>query len=113
MRHKFDGMANVLLSSKHMDGKLHLLQSKGYDNRTPVEIAKKNGMKRVCDQIDKLQVSHRITYTVVEKVYSLVLTCIRNSSSPLQLNQQVHSVRQEVSKMFLQVCHCIHNACAM
>ena len=57
MRHKLDGMADVLLRSKHMKAKLHLLHSKGHDSKTPAEIAKKNGMKRVCDQIDRLLVS--------------------------------------------------------
>ena len=67
MRHKLDGMANALLQSKHVEARLPLLHSKGHDGRTPAEIAKKNGMKRVCDQIDKLLVSYMWQYRVARK----------------------------------------------
>ena len=52
-RRKLDGMAEFLLQQKLMLNKSHLLEQKAHDNKTPVELAKKNGMKRISDLLER------------------------------------------------------------
>ena len=49
MRHKLDGMATLLLQPNNIEGKVYYLQQRGYDNKTPIEIARKNDMKRITE----------------------------------------------------------------
>ena len=49
MRHKLDGMATLLLQPKNIEGRIYYLQQRGYDNKTPIEVARKNDMKRITE----------------------------------------------------------------
>ena len=56
MRRKLDGMADLLLQRKNIEGRVHYLQQRGHDNKTPVEIAKKNNMKRITEMAEGILV---------------------------------------------------------
>ena len=58
MRRKLDGMAELLLQPKLIEGKVRVLQQKSHDSKTPADIARKNGMKRICDQMELMAVSN-------------------------------------------------------
>ena len=56
MRRKLDGMAELLLQPRLIEGKVQVLRQKSHDSKTPADIARKNGMKRICDQMEMMAV---------------------------------------------------------
>lgn len=55
MRCKLDGAASLLLEKTK--GKNNILQQQDYRGRTPAEIARKKGSKRVAEMVDEAIVS--------------------------------------------------------
>ena len=56
IRRKLTGMAEFLLQPKMMTGRRHLLLQKAHDGKTPVELAKRSGMKRVHEMVERVMV---------------------------------------------------------
>jgi len=56
MRRKLDGMASLLLQQKNIEGRVHYLQQRGHDNKTPIEIARKNNMRRITEMAEGILV---------------------------------------------------------
>ncbi len=56
IRRRLSGMAEFLLQPKQISGRAHLLQSRAHDGKTPAELARKSGMKRVHELVERLLV---------------------------------------------------------
>ena len=65
MRHKLDGMATLLLQPKNIEGRVYYLQQRGYDNKTPIEIARKNDMKRITEIAQGILVGSCVLYMLI------------------------------------------------
>lgn len=74
MRRKLDGMAELLLQPRLINGKEQLLRQKGHDSKTPADIARKNGMKRICDQMEMMAVKYNIFSLPAYELHEMVLT---------------------------------------
>ena len=86
MRHKLDGMATLLLQPNNIEGKVYYLQQRGYDNKTPIEIARKNDMKRITEIAQGILVG---TYRLFMFVLNYQPYCNVHSSPPtLSLNMK-------------------------
>lgn len=53
IRRRLTGMAEFLLQPKLILGRAQLLQGRAHDGKTPVELARKSGMKRVNEMVEK------------------------------------------------------------
>ena len=60
MRRKLGGVAEHLLQSVSNSKKEEYLSQRSSDNRTPVELAHKNDMRRVAEMVENLMVSLKL-----------------------------------------------------
>ena len=86
MRHKLDGMATLLLQPKNIEGRVYYLQQRGCDNKTPIEIARKNDMKRITEIAQGILVCSCALYMLIlnYQAYCNLL------SFPLSLNMKTN-----------------------